>query len=167
VQRRFPAVQHRPDRGLGVHACLAGRNVRRRAGRPRRRLDRRGNRLRDLGRWGVPESVYEQAACRYAPADAPPLPDLPTEGPRYIRRTWGTCNFETLPAEKRQGLSCWSATINSGFYWCDGKRPLPALERLAAAETGNAKGVDLTRPFEAALEAGIMVEDNTDNFRKK
>jgi len=126
-----------------------------------------GRILRDLGRWGVPESVYEQAACRYAPADAPPLPDLPTEGPRYIRRTWGTCNFETLPAEKRQGLSCWSATINSGFYWCDGKRPLPALERLAAAETGNAKGVDLTRPFEAALEAGIMVEDNTDNFRKK
>ncbi|HET6429331.1 MAG TPA: M28 family peptidase, partial [Phycisphaerae bacterium] len=126
-----------------------------------------GRILRDLTRWDVPESVYEQPAARYAPADAPPLPDLPAEGPRYIRRTWGTSTFERLPAEKRKGLSCWSATINSGFYWCDGKLPLPALERLASAETGNNKGVNLRHAFEAALEAGIMVEDNTDNFRKK
>jgi len=126
-----------------------------------------GRILRDLSRWGVSASVFESAAAKYASADAEPLPDLPTEGPRFFRRTWGTCTFETLPPERRGGLSCWSGWINAGLYWNDGHRPLPAVERLARAETGAKPDASLRRAFDACLEAGLMVQDNTPNFSKR
>jgi len=80
-----------------------------------------------------------------------------------MRSTWGTCTFHTLPAEQRTGLSSWSGIINSGLYWCDGKRPLAALERLSAAENGK-ESVDLSGAFEACLAAGTMVQDNSDRY---
>jgi hypothetical protein len=123
-----------------------------------------GRMLRDLARWGVSHSVYEPAAAKYAAADAPPLPDLPTDGPRYIRSTWGTCTFETLPAERRRDLSRWSAWITAGLYWNDGRRPLPAVERLARAETGTKPESSLKNAFEACVEAGMMVQDNSGNY---
>ncbi|OPX21579.1 MAG: hypothetical protein B1H04_06430 [Planctomycetales bacterium 4484_123] len=124
-----------------------------------------GRMLRDLRRWGISEGVYEPTAADYCPADAEPLPDLPTTGPRYVRTTWGTCNFSQAPPERRKGLSCWSGTINAGLYWNDGRRPLAAVERLAAAETGAKSGVKLREVFEVALEAGLMVQDNSENYQ--
>jgi len=125
-----------------------------------------GRIFRDLSRFGVGESVYETAATEYCPADAPPLPDLPIGAPRYCRTTWGTCTFETLPAEKRRGLSRWSGTLNSGLYWTDNVRPLAAVERLMRAETGAKGETNLAGLVEACLEAGLMVEDTSHKFEK-
>jgi len=126
-----------------------------------------GRILRDLARWGVSESVYEPAAAKFSAAGAPPLPDLPAEGPRYVRRTWGTCTFETLPPARRGGLSRWSGWQAAGLYWTDGARPLPAVERLARAETGAKPDATLRRTIEACLEAGLMIEDNSRNFPRR
>jgi hypothetical protein len=111
--------------------------------------------LRDLGRWGVPSSLYESHAARYAPADAPPLPDLPAEGPRYARRTWGTCTFEALPIPQRR-FSRWSDGCASALYWTDGLRPLAAIQRLVAAETG--RTADIGPLFESCLQAALAVQ---------
>lgn len=120
--------------------------------------------FRDLARWGVSESIYEPAAAKYAPAGAPPLADLPADGPRYIRSTWGTATLETLPVERRKGFSRWSNWAASGLYWTDGRRPLAAVERLVKAETGGLPKEGLTPYFQACIEAGLMVEDNSDRF---
>jgi len=117
-----------------------------------------GRMLRDLGRWGVSESLYESAAAKYCAANDEPLLDLPADGPRYRRTTWGTCTFETLPVERRQGLSRWSGWLTSGLYWTDGRRTLPAVERLARAETGADAGQTLQAAIDVCLEAGMMVE---------
>jgi hypothetical protein len=114
--------------------------------------------LRDLARWGVSQEVYEPAAARFAPRDAEPLPGLPSDGPRYARTVWGTCTCETLPRERRMGLFPWSRWLTSGLYWCDGRRPLAAIERLARAETGNPPDMGLAEPFERCIEAGTMLK---------
>ena len=112
--------------------------------------------LRDLARFGVSESVFEPAAAQYAFAGAPPLPDLPTDGPVYERRVWGTCTYETLPLERRAGLSRWSESATSALYWTDGKRTLPAIERLVLAETGKLPPDGLARVVEGGLENGTL-----------
>ncbi|MBM4032429.1 MAG: M28 family peptidase [Planctomycetes bacterium] len=123
-------------------------------------LDRRAAAgvLRDLARWGVSEGVWEPAAARFAPRDAEPLPGLPSEGPVYRRTVWGTCTCETLPRERRMGLFPWSRWLTSGLYWCDGRRPLAAVERLARAETGTPADTGLAEPFDRCVEAGTMLK---------
>lgn len=120
--------------------------------------------LRDLARWGVSESIYEPAAAEYSPAGAPPLPDLPTQGPRYVRTTWGTATLETLPADRREGFSRWSGWQTAALYWNDGRRPIAAVERLAKAEAGGMPETGLKPFYEACIEAGLMVEDNSGRF---
>jgi len=120
-----------------------------------------GGLFRDLARWGVSESVYEPTAAKYVAAGAPPLPDLPAEGPRYVRAAWGTCTLETLPVERREGFSRWSGWQAAGGYWNDGIRPLPAVERLARAEAGGMPEAGLKPFFEACIEAALMVQDNS------
>ncbi len=126
-----------------------------------------GQALRSLRRWGVSESLYEPAAAKYAPAEAPPLPELPAEGPRYVRRTWGTATLETLRPEQREGFSRWSNWQTAGLYWTDGRRALPAVERLTQAETGGLPKGGLMHFYEACLEAGLLVEDNSDNYSRE
>jgi len=116
-----------------------------------------GRGLRSMARWGIHQSVYEPFAAEYASPDAEPLPGLPSGGPRYARTVWGTCTFETLPVERRKGLSRWSSWINTGLYWSNGEMPLPAVERLARAETGAAPDASLEQGFDACVEAGTMV----------
>jgi hypothetical protein len=118
-----------------------------------------GQVFRDLGRWGIDAEVYEASASLYTPADAPPLPGLPTDGPLYRRTVWGNCTFETLPPERRRGLTRWSSWVTAGLYWTDGIRPLPAVERLARAETGAKPGAGLEKAFETCVEAGTMVKE--------
>jgi len=115
-----------------------------------------GRMLRDLARWGVGEAVYEPAAAVYAPADAPPLPGLPADGPRYARTVWGTCTYETLPLDRQQGLSRWSPWATSALYWTDGHRAVAAVERLASAEAGAAPQGGARRIIEAGLENGTL-----------
>ncbi|MGQ9661937.1 MAG: M28 family peptidase [Kiritimatiellia bacterium] len=112
--------------------------------------------VRDLARWEIGPALYEPYAARYAPPDAPPLPNLPTEGRTYVRRVWGTCTWETLPPERRKGLSRWSNFIASGLYWTDGQRPLAAVERLARAETEPKSDNGLRFALDACVEAGTM-----------
>lgn len=114
--------------------------------------------LRDLGRWGVDEAIYEPAAAGFAPTDAEPLPGLPAQGPVYSRTVWGTCTCETLPRERRMGLFPWSRWLTSGLYWCDGRRPLAVVERLARAETGTPPDTGLAEPFDRCVEAGTMLK---------
>ncbi len=116
-----------------------------------------GRTLRDLARFGVSESVFEKAAAEYAPAGAPPLPDLSAGGPVYKRTVWGTCTYETLPVERRAGLSRWSPAATAGLYWTDGVRTLPAVERLARAELGPDAKLDTQRLIEGNLESGTLV----------
>jgi hypothetical protein len=111
--------------------------------------------LRDLHRWGVPESVYEAEAARYWLAGAPPLPDLSGEGPRFRRRTYGTCTLETLPPERTQGLSRWSLWQAAALYWTDGRRPMADIERLVRAEVGRVPDGGLAHLMEACVEARV------------
>jgi len=120
--------------------------------------------LRDLARWDVSESLYEPAASKYASAEAEPLPDLPTAGPRYIRSTWGTCTLETLPPQRAKGFSRWSGWQTAAVYWNDGRRPLSAVERLAKAEAGGVPEGALAKFFAACVEAGLMVQDNSEAY---
>jgi hypothetical protein len=117
-----------------------------------------GGVLRDLGRWGVSRTLFEPAASRFAESGAPPLPDLPADGPVYKRTVWGTCTYETLPVPRRGGLSRWSEAAAAGLYWTDGRRPLAAVERLARAETGTLPEGGLGRVMEGGLEAGTLVQ---------
>ncbi|MCX7591106.1 MAG: M28 family peptidase [Kiritimatiellae bacterium] len=110
----------------------------------------------DLARWDIAPGIYQPFAVRYAPTNSSPLADLPTTGRIYRRRVWGTCTFETLPPEKRKGLSRWSNFTASGLYWTNGTRPLSAVERLARAETDASTDKTLRPAFEAAVEAGTM-----------
>jgi peptidase M28-like protein len=112
--------------------------------------------LRDLARWDVDPAVYEPAAVTYAPANAPPLPGLSAGGPAYRRTVWGTCTYETMPLERRAGLSRWSEGAASALYWTDGVRPLPAIERLVRAELGPDAKLDLSRLVEGGLENGTL-----------
>jgi hypothetical protein len=114
-----------------------------------------GRMLRDLGRWGIQAAVYEAEAARYAPASAEPLADLPREGPRLVRRTWGAYTLETLPAERAGRFSRWSHEQAASLYWCDGRRPLAAVERLARAELGKVSEGRLAALAEACIEAGV------------
>jgi len=114
-----------------------------------------GRILRDLARWGVRASTYEPAASRYCPADAPPLDDLPTAGPRLARRTWGTCTLETLPPDRVTGLSRWSSWQAAALYWSHAGRPLPAVERLTRAEVGEVPPGGIEKLAEACVEAGL------------
>jgi hypothetical protein len=112
--------------------------------------------LRDLARWRVRRAVYEPAAACFSPRDADPLPGLAADGTVYTRTVWGTCTCETLPRERRMGLFPWSRWLTSGLYWCDGRRPLAAVERLARAETGTPSDTGLAEPFDRCVEAGRM-----------
>jgi len=114
-----------------------------------------GRMLREPGRWGVSESVYEAAAGQYCPPDAGPLDDLPGGGPRYVRTTWGTCTLETLPADRTEGLSRWNPWQNAALFWTHGEHTLAAVERLTRAEVGRVPEAGLTRLMEALLEAGL------------
>ena len=125
-----------------------------------------GRALRDLARFGVTESVFGAAADKYSPADAPPMAGLPTDGPRFIRRTWGTATLETLPVADRKGFTRWSGWGTAALYWTDGRRSLPAIERLAAAECGSVPKQGLAPYFDVCRAAGLLVEDNTDKFHK-
>jgi hypothetical protein len=122
-----------------------------------------GGVIRDVGRWGIARSIYEPFAVKYAAAGAPPLAELPTQGQRYMRRAWGTYTFERLPVSQRK-FSRWSEWAAAALYWNDGLRPLAAIERLVAAETGRA--VKLQGYFDACVDAGLMVQDNSAAFKK-
>jgi len=111
--------------------------------------------LRDLVRWGVSASVYEPAAARYSPAEAPPLADLPAAGPRLVRRTWGTCTFDTLPEDRARAFSRWAMRQAVALYWCHGAWPLAAAERLARAECGLLPEGGLRPLAEVCVEAGL------------
>ncbi len=112
--------------------------------------------VRDLRQWGVSESVYERAASEYMPVGASPLDDLPADGPRYTRKTWGTCTLDTLKPECRNAMSRWSHIQNAALYWTDGQRTLEAIKRLVAAETGSTASSQLDQFFELCLDAGVM-----------
>jgi hypothetical protein len=114
-----------------------------------------GRMLREPARWGLAPAVLEPAAARYGPAGAAPLDGLPADGPRYARRTWGTCTLETLPAERTEGLSRWNAWQNAALFWTDGRRPVAAVERLVRAEVGRAPEGGVARLMEACVEAGL------------
>jgi len=117
-----------------------------------------GRALRDLARFGVSGSVFEEAAAKYAPAAAPPLPDLPTDGPVYRRTVWGTCTYEALPVERRRGLGRWSESAAAALYWMDGERTLPAIQRLARAEVGPDVKLDMQRLIDGNLKNGTAEE---------
>lgn len=111
-----------------------------------------GRMVRSLGQFGISPSVFEQAASRYASADAPPLPDLPTDGPIYRRCRWGPATFESIPLGRRK-WSRWSGIIASALFWTDGQRSVPAVNRLVKAETNqNGPGDDL---YSGLLEADL------------
>lgn len=114
-----------------------------------------GRMLREPLRWSVPASACEPAAADYAPIDAAPLDDLPSAGPRYVRRTWGTCTLETLPADRTEGLSRWNRWQNVALFWTDGAHPLGAVERLTRAEAGAVPAGGLARLMDALVEAGL------------
>ena len=116
-----------------------------------------GRVLRDLARWGVSPAVFEDRAARYATADAAPLAGLPADGPRIVRRTWGTATLETVPAQRTQGLGRWSGWQAAALYWADGRRPLEAIERLVRAEVGRAPDDGVAHLAEACVEAGVAV----------
>ncbi len=119
-----------------------------------------GRMLRDLSRWKVDRAVWEDAAASYCPPEAEPLDGLTaSSGPTYRRTVWGACTFETLAHERRAGLSRWSTWLASGLYWCDGRRPLAAVERLARAETAAKPEASLKKGFDACVEAGTMTVD--------
>jgi hypothetical protein len=92
-----------------------------------------GTMLRKAERWGVPSHAAEARAKKYCAPGSAPLPDLANTGNIYRRRTWGTGNFETVPAGIPR-FSCWSGNVNGMLYWTDGKRGTVAVERLAAAD---------------------------------
>ena len=114
-----------------------------------------GRMLREPKRWGASASTCEAAAARYCAADAGPLDDLPTTGPRYARRTWGTCTLETLPAERTEGLSRWSRWQNTALFWTAGRYPLAAVERLVRAEAGGAPDGGPARLMQALVDADL------------
>ncbi len=114
-----------------------------------------GRMLREPGRWGVSESVYEAAAAQYCPTDAEPLDDLPAGGPRCVRSTWGTCTLETLPADRTEGLSRWNRWQNAALFWMHGGHTLPAVERLTRAEVGRAPDGGVEKLAEALVEADL------------
>lgn len=111
-----------------------------------------GGMLRGLARLGISADVTERAASCYAPTGAPPLADLPSDGPCYQRKLWGTTTMESLPRERRK-WSRWSAATLSALYWTDGQRPISAAARLAAVETGRKPPTE--EYFQALVEAGI------------
>jgi hypothetical protein len=111
-----------------------------------------GEALRSLRRLGISTGVTESAASRYSVAGAPPLPGLPTAGPTYRRNVWGTLTFESQPVEQRR-WSRWAGSTISALYWTDGQRPLDAVAKLVAAETG--KKAPSEAFFEAMVEAGL------------
>ena len=114
-----------------------------------------GRLLRDLGRWDVPPAVYEPYAARYCSASAAPLDALPASGPRLIRRTWGTCTFETLPPERSRDFSRWSLRQAVALYWNHGPWPLAAVERLTRAECGLIPEGGMMPLAEACVDAGL------------
>ena len=114
-----------------------------------------GRMLRDPARWSVAESVLAPAAEAYCPADAPPLENLPTDGPRTVRQTWGTCTLETLSPNRTEGLSRWHSWQNAALFWAGGGRPAAAIERLAAAEVGRTPDGGVARLLDALVEAGL------------
>ena len=114
-----------------------------------------GRMLREPARWGVSASIYEAVAARYGPPGGEPLGGLPTGRPRYVRRTWGTCTLETLPAQRTEGLSRWSGWQNAALFWTHGGRSLEAVERLTSAEVGSVPDGALRRLFEACVEADL------------
>jgi len=114
-----------------------------------------GRVLRDPARWGISGRVLGRTASRYCPRDAGPLDDLPAAGPRYTRRTWGTCTLETLPPERTAGLSRWSRWQNAALFWTHGGRPVAAVERLTRAEIGSVPDGGVQRLMDACVEAGL------------
>ena len=120
-----------------------------------------GGMLRHAIRLGASASVVEPAAARYAGPDAAPLPGLSDDGPRYRRTTWGTCTFETLPADRKQGLGRWQGWLAAALFWTDGQRTVPAIERLARAEAGRIPEGGLEPVFETLVEAGLARRWNT------
>jgi len=114
-----------------------------------------GRAIRDAARWGLPAAAYEPAAAAYCPPTAAPLDGLPTAGPTYVRRTWGTCTLETLPADRTRGLSRWSNWQNAALCWTHNRRPFAAVERLTKAEAGTLPEGGLRPLMDALLEAGL------------
>jgi hypothetical protein len=119
-----------------------------------------GRMLRQPARWGVSPAACETAAAEYCPPSAEPLDGLPTAGPRYARRTWGTCTLETLAADRTEGLSRWNRWQNAALFWTHGRRALAAVERLVSAEVGRAPEGGCARLFEACVEAGLAQKED-------
>ena len=118
-----------------------------------------GQMLRHPARWGVAQSVCEPAAAACCPADAEPLDDLPAGGPRFRRRTWGTCTLETLAPERTEGLSRWNRWQNAALFWTHGGRTVAAVERLTRAETGGVPDRGVERLMAACVEAGLATPE--------
>jgi hypothetical protein len=118
-----------------------------------------GKCLRDLQRLGASPAVFFAAADTFAAADAPPLPNLPTGGPRYSRLLWGTYTMESLPLAQRGSCSRWNTRQIAASFWADGRNSLEAVTRLAKAEVGNVTAEALQAFFETAVAAGIAVRE--------
>lgn len=119
------------------------------------------NCLRDLKRWGVASSIYEEAASEYSPAFAPPLDELPGDGPRYTRRTWGTCTLNQLDPTRRAFGSPWHSAQNAALYWTNGRRGLSAVEKLVQAEVGSLPKGGLGPLYQLLCDADLVRIDLT------
>lgn len=102
--------------------------------------------LDDLQRWGI-----------QPPGDKIPNPKVMSDpgGPRYRRTVFGTLTFDQLTAEPDSPLSRWHAWQASALYWMDGRRSMPLIHRLVAAEVGEDHTEAIEHMVEKMQTAGL------------
>jgi hypothetical protein len=122
--------------------------------RERRRIDS----MAPLG-----QSSALNDARRTVSATAKPLPPIPRDADddatRLVpeRRCIAPLTFRRIPpAEKEFPSPLWSAMLNSVLYWCDGRRTIREVERLATLEHGKEPPVDLLAWFRFLEKHGYV-----------
>jgi hypothetical protein len=114
------------------------------AGRLARFADEQMRRLRDTAGF-EPAAAAEDAQLKAA------------RGLVVRRKRMGTLPLDDVPPPEREGHpnGAWSGVAISALYWCDGKRDLAEVIRLARQETGNSK-FDYTGYFKFLARKGYV-----------
>jgi hypothetical protein len=134
--------------GLATERVAAEKAEERRSYLREREL-RRIDSLAELG-----QSAAVNEARRTVSALSDPLHPVPCEAADEaarlvpVRRCAAPLTFAPIPPGERDFASpLWSSMLNSALYWCDGRRTIREVERLATLEHGKAPPVDLLAWF--------------------
>jgi len=101
-----------------------------------------------------------RATCGKLPKSEPEAPSEKmrrAEGVIPVRSFFGSLTFDSIPLEKREGRSSprWDDVSNSAVFWCNGRRTLAEVIRLARLETGSG-GDSLVDLFEFLERNGLV-----------